>query len=264
MPNGSSGIAPMNEITLIIPCYNQPMMIRYQLDVVANYPPNFRVIVVDDHSKIPVSTIVRPSDRVELYRVDADVPWNRSMARNLGAKMAETEWILHVDTDHVLPLRAAELLSEIPLSTKRWYRFPRFRVGKADDTRNKDDLPRGCEFGQIREHIDSYLITKTNYWRIGGYDPDYAGCLGGGGAFLERLENIMGPPAALPVDVCLHVYTKHVIPDASVGGISRDTSEYKRRKKDKEARGDTTPHDPIRYPWHKEWTGEMDNDTVKG
>jgi glycosyltransferase involved in cell wall biosynthesis len=241
----------MNQITLIIPCWNQPQMLRKQLDTVAQYGPSWRVIVVDDHSSAPAEEVFNEHDTAELYRVDADIPWNRSCARNLGAHQANTEWILHVDTDHILPAECANRLLEHSLSEKRWYRFPRFRVGKADETRNKDDLPRDCEYGQIREHCDSYLITKKMYWKTGGYDPDYAGCLGGGGAFIARLESMMGPSAALPIDIHLEVWTRDKIPDASVSGISRDTSEYKRRKKDKEARGDTVPHDPIRYPWHR-------------
>lgn len=241
----------MREITLIIPCFNQPLMLRKQLDTVAQYPPGFRVIVVDDHSKVPAEEVFETHDAAELYRVDEDVAWNRSMARNLGAQQAKTDWIIHVDTDHVLPPDSAVKLLELPLNAGSWYRFPRFRVGKADDTRNKDQLPRDCEYGQIHEHVDSYLITKANYWRTGGYDPDYAGCLGGGGAFLARLESMMGPSGALPMDIHLEVWTKDKIPDASVGGISRDTSEYKRRRREKEARGDTVPKNPIRYPWHR-------------
>lgn len=206
---------------------------------------------MDDHSLIPAESVFTKEDRASLYRVDDDVKWNRSMARNLGAQKATTEWIMQVDTDHILPVEAAFLLANYPIDPKRWYRFPRFRVGKADDTRMKDALPRDCEYGQIGEHCDSYLITRANYLRTGGYDPDYAGCLGGGGAFLERLQKMMGDSSALPIDICLNVITKHIIPDASVSGISRDTSEYKRRKKDKEARGDTTPHDPVRYKWHQ-------------
>ncbi len=241
----------MNHITLIIPYFDQPMMLQKQLDVVATYPNEWRVIIVDDHSVKPAEEIVKMTDRVELYRVDEDVKWNRSMARNLGAQQAKTEWIMQVDTDHILPYESACRLLLHPIFPVRWYRFPRFRVGKADETRMKDDLDRDCEFGRIKNHVDSYLITRNDYLRTGGYDPDYAGCLGGGGAFIERLEQQMGPSSELPVDIALHVYTRDVIPDASVSGISRDTTEYKRRKKDKEARGDTVPKNPIRYKYHQ-------------
>lgn len=241
----------MREITLIIPVFSQPLMLRKQLDTVAQYPPGFRVIVVDDHSKIPAQEVFEDHDKAALYRVDADIPWNRSMARNLGSQEAQTDWIIHVDTDHVLPPDCAARLLELPLSADRWYRFPRFRVGKADETRNKDQIPRDQEYGQIHEHCDSYLITKGLYWKTGGYDPDYAGCLGGGGAFLERLTGIAGNSSALPIDIHLEVFTRHVIPDASVSGISRDTTEYKRRKREKQARNDIIPRNPIRYPWSR-------------
>lgn len=241
----------MREITLLVPFFSQPLMLRKQLDTFAEYPPGWRMIVVDDCSPIPAADVFEPHDKAELYRIDERVNWNRSAARNIASQQAQTDWIVHVDTDHILPPHSAAALLVHPLAADRWYRFPRYRIGKADDTRNKDDLPRDAEFGQIREHTDSYLITKANYWRTGGYDPDYAGCLGGGGAFLARLEAMMGPSSALPTDICLHVHTKHSIPDASVTGINRDTSEYKRRKKDKEARGDVVPKNPIRYPFSK-------------
>src|SRR5690606_34720310 len=98
-----------------------------------------------------------------------------------------------------------------------------------DETRRKDAIPDDCEFGRIREHIDSYLVTKEIYWKAGGYDERYSGCLGGGSPFLEQL-GIAAPMKLLPEDVHLHVYTRHVIPDASISTLSRDTSEYKRRR----------------------------------
>jgi hypothetical protein len=241
----------LNKITLIVPAWNQPLMVRKQLDTINLYPEGFTVIIVDDCSTPPIADVFREGDKAQLYRVTEDVSWNRSMARNLGSQLAETDWIMHVDTDHILTPQCAENLLKHPIFPNRWYRFPRFRIGAADETRMKDALPRECEYGQIGEHCDSYLITKANYWKTGGYDPDYAGCLGGGGAFLARLEAMMGDSSALPLDIHLQVFTSKVIPDASVSGIPRDTSEYKRRKKDKEARGDTIPRDPIRYKWER-------------
>lgn len=241
----------MNQLSLILPYWMQPKMLRKQLNTIAEYPPEIEVIVVDDCSEIPAESVLEDFDKISLYRVTERRDWNRSMCRNLGAKVAETPWIIQVDTDHVLPPDAAARLLEHGLNPGSWYRFPRFRVGKADETRNKDAIPRDQEYGQIHEHTDSYLITKANYWRTGGYDPDYAGCLGGGGAFLARLEKMLGPSASLPIDIHLEVHTRHSIPDASVSGLNRDTSEYKRRKKEKEARGDTTPKNPIRYPYER-------------
>ena len=82
------------------------------------------------------------------------------------------------------------------------------------------------------------------------YDEAYAGMLGGGTPFLKRLE-ATAPRAILPEPICLHVYTRQVIPDASVTGLSRDTGPYARLRQEKERRGDTAPGRILRLPWER-------------
>jgi hypothetical protein len=181
-----------------------------------------------------------------------DIPWNRSMARNLGSKVAETKWLLHIDTDHILPPSSADALVQMLPTYNRdhWYKFRRYRVGRADDTRNKDAIPRNVEFGEIKPHVDSFLCRKDLYWKVGGYDPDYAGCLGGGGAFLRQLK-VAGKECMADPNVILHVYTRDKIQDSSISHLNRDTEEYGRRRRIKERAGNVKVTDPIRYPWEK-------------
>ena len=202
-------------------------------------------IVVDDASPEPVSV----PEWIRLYRIKEDIPWGRSRARNLGSNAADSEWIVHLDTDHILPAASAEALLDANIKRDCWYRFPRFRVGKADETRRKDLISDDCEFGEIKPHIDSHLMTRELFLRS-PYDEAYAGCLGGGSPFLARLQEI-APVQLLPDDVHLHVYTRHVIPDASIFTLDRDTSEYKRRRREKERTGDTTPKDILQFEWDR-------------
>ena len=245
-------------ITMIVPYYRQPKMLALQLRAWCKYSPatreNLRFIIVDDCSPEPALDVINDHDDVplELYRVKVDIPWNRSMARNLGSKVAETDWLLHVDTDHVLPPEAAERLvaQYVHFPRDYWYKFRRYRIGKADETRMKDMIPRHIEFGEIKPHVDSFLCTKDLYWKVGGYDPDYAGCLGGGGAFLRQLK-VAGKECIAPSDTYLHVYTRDKVPDSSIFTLNRDTSEYGRRRREKERAGKTKVVNPIRYPWER-------------
>jgi glycosyltransferase involved in cell wall biosynthesis len=223
-------------------------MLKKQLEVVKDYPEDFRVIVVDDCSPEPAEPLVFGLDRVWLYRIDDDIPWNREGARNLGATVAGTEWIIQVDTDHILPVRCAEKLANAYLDDKVWYRFPRYRVGKADDTRKKDSIPEDQECGRIKPHIDSYLCTAKLYWEVGGYNEEYSGCLGGGGPFLKRMAQVGGEAELLPEDTFLEVYTRDKIKDASVWDLSRDKTEFKRRKK---IFGSKKAKDCLRFKWHR-------------
>lgn len=246
---------PLAAVTLILPYYRQPRMLERQLQEWAEFPAGIAFVVVDDGSEEPAADVITNAAeavkrRLRLFRITVDIPWNRGGARNLGAQQARTDWILQVDTDHVMPADAAAALVEFTPQPFRWYRFRRWRQGRADFTRNKDKIPRGVTFGEIHPHIDSYLVELSTYWRVGGYDEDYSGVLGGGSAFLRRLEASAGPPLTAPDPCCLHVYTTDRIPDASVTTLSRDTEKYTeiRRRKDAQPGGGAPTH-PIRFPW---------------
>jgi glycosyltransferase involved in cell wall biosynthesis len=236
------------QVTIILPYYRQPAMLARQLQEFAQYPAGIRLVVVDDGSPEPAEAVIRehPEPRLALYRIGVDVPWNRGEARNLGATVAETDWILHMDIDHVLPVESAHALLALEPEPRKWYRFKRFRVGKADDTRNKDALPRDAEFGEVKPHGDSYLVTKALYWKAGGYNLAFSGCLGGGSPFLQELAK-EGPVEVLPIP--LHVHTRSSVPDSSDWSLSRDTSEYARRKA--AMRGNYRGTEPLRSPWSR-------------
>lgn len=256
----------MNAITLVAPFYRNPLMLKRQVQEWNEYPEGVNVICVDDGSPEPALPIILSNSRrcaihrdgkvcneAQLYRIQNDIPWNRGGARNLGAHLAETDWIIHVDIDHVLPADAADKLLDYKLDKKSWYRFPRWRVGKADETRKKDQIPNDCEYGQVHPHVDSYLIRKELYWsdKVGGYDEDYSGALGGGNMFLKRLQDA-APCEILPPPIRLEVYTRDAIKDANDWSLPRDTTRNKELRRQKELRGDTRPKNPLRFEWVRE------------
>jgi hypothetical protein len=240
--------------TLVVPYYRNMKMLAAQVAEMNDYPKDFNVVIVDDGSLELAEPIVRKHAsidlraRLALYRVGRDIPWNRGGARNLASKVATTKWLIHVDIDHLLPAGCAQAMTEISIDSKYWYRFDRFRRGRADETRRKDAIPPDQEFGKIHPHIDSYLCSSKLYWSTGGYDEDYSGCLGGGTPFLKRLE-AKARVKQLPSDVFLVVYTRDVVDDASDNTLSRDTAEFTKRRRFKEMHGKTVPTNPIRFPW---------------
>lgn len=243
--------------TLIVPYYRNPIMLRAQIQEWEEYPPSMRIIVVDDGSPEPAYDVIKEfastylQARISLYRIQIDIPWNRGGARNLGTREARTDWIVHVDIDHVLPARCVHALLRFHPNPQLWYRFERYRKGMADETRKKDQIPDDVTFGKIHPHMDSYLVQRHMYWSVGGYDEDYSGCLGGGSPFVGSLTKI-AQPGLLPSEICLHVYTRTVAPDASDNTLSRDRTEYARRKKEKTMAKNTVPVNPLRFPWIKE------------
>lgn len=231
-------------------------MLERQLQEWEQYPSRLRIILVDDGSPEDAADIARAKAspgllaRLQVYRILKDIPWNRGGARNLGAHIAQSPWLIHIDIDHILPAACAWELINVRVNPFVWYRFPRFRRGRADETRNKDALPRDAEYGAIKPHVDSYLCPRSLYWRVGGYDEDYSGCLGGGSPFLAQLS-AAAPVELLPDSVFLEVFTRDTVKDASDFSLSRDTSEYSRRRRQKEATGKTKAHTPMRFPWSR-------------
>ncbi len=245
----------LDTLTLVVPFYRNCQMLMRQVREWEQYPAGVRIIVVDDGSPEEAGPIIRSLaserllSRLVLYRILLDIPWNREEARNLGTEQCETQWLVHTDIDHVLPAISAQALLRFAPDSKRWYRFPRWRIGKADETRKKDAISPGDEFGQVKPHIDSYLIQKDLYLRAGGYDLSFSGCLGGGTEFLRRLESLAASPLILPEPIALHVYTRTVVADASDWSLSRDREEGKRR-----ARCVSAPkarQNTVKSPWQR-------------
>lgn len=252
----------MRDCTLIIPYYRNPLMLARQLTEIAAYVAGWKVIIVDDGSPEPAEPIVRAwlaeqpthllwARDMSLYRIDVDIPWNREGARNLASRECQTEWMVHVDIDHVLPAQCARrLIHSEWWNSGEFYRFSRHRVGAADETRKKDRIPTTAEFGEIHPHVDSYLCTKDAYWKAGGYNEDFSGILGGGGEFLRRLGKTAHATIA-PPDVHLRVYTRHAIADASDLYCSRELADVRRLERVQREAGNPPPTSWLRFPWHR-------------
>lgn len=247
----------MDAFTLIVPFYRNCRMLERQVQEWGQYPAAVSIIVVDDGSPEPARPIIEAAAvaellaRVRLYRILVDIPWNREGARNLAAQEAGTRWLVHVDIDHILPAASARALLDFTADERCWYRFPRWRVGGADETRRKDKIDAAVKFGEIHPHIDSYLMTRAMYWKCGGYDEDFAGVLGGGGDFLRRADKVAAV-ALLPRAIPLHVHTRHSVVDASDFSLSRDTAPGKVIARKKQAL--IRPHAGrrLRFAWRRE------------
>lgn len=209
--------APQRDVTFIYPYYENPEFLAKQAAVWANYPDALRahlsVVVVDDGSPsrhaeqaIMWSDLKLHLDgRVRMFRIEVDVRWNWLAARNIGAKMASTEWILMTDMDHVVTEDAlrASLCGRLDLKTI--YRFS--RVGT-----------------KTTPHPNSWLMTRDMFWRIGGYDESASGFYGTDGEYRRRCA------AAAPVKILREALEHHEFEDDA------STETYK-RKQPQDAKG---------------------------
>jgi hypothetical protein len=96
---------------------------------------------------------------LDIYRVRENLGYNLAGAKNLGALLAQTDWLFLCDFDYVLPPSSAEKLIEIKPEEGNIY-FPMWYK------------PNGKP---ATKHENNFLISKWDFWWHGGYDEDFAG-----------------------------------------------------------------------------------------
>lgn len=183
------------EVTFIYTYYNQIDMLRTQLENWRNYPQGVRnkikFMLVDDCSQRPAVDLVgNPNIDLSIYRVLEDKYCNIGGARNLGTKVAETEWVLHSDMDHIIPSLAAEAMLKLAAAdARKIYKFQRI-----DHTT-----------GETKIHPGTMLLTRDLYWEVGGCDEDFVGNYGQTDIhFFHRADKIVETDKREDIQMVIH------------------------------------------------------------
>lgn len=109
-------------------------------------------MIVDDCAHIPLG----PLDNIKVLRVIDDIKWNQPGARNLGFQEL-SDWVLCCDIDHLVTKDVYEKINLLDLKQGTVYFLGR------NDVSNSTTV---------------YLMHKTDFEKIGGYDEDFSGNYG--------------------------------------------------------------------------------------
>lgn len=199
-------------ITLVLPFYENPGMLREQQRAWRAYPAELkaqlRVIVVDDGSPSrPALPAVEPTGvaSFRLYRTAVDVRWNWLFCRNLGVQEADTTWVLLTDIDHVVPSQTlTALMTDRQLNPLDVYRFSRV------------DAPHLTPY---KPHPNSWFLTRKLFDQIGGYDERFSGFYGTDAEFRDRVH-ATARAVVMRGDVLIR-YPREVLADASTTTYGR-------------------------------------------
>lgn len=233
---------PHRELTIVLPFFMNPSMLQEQQKVWAAYPGHLRsrlhVVVVDDCS--PDAVRAKASDitvdglaSIRVYRLLEKKRWNWPACRNLGAKVATTEWLLLTDIDHVVPVETLDALLGNKLRPDTAYRFRRVTAVKPWPF-----ALRECT--EYKPHNDTWLMTRDLFFSrgVGGYDERLSGCYGSSGEFRDRVFATARAHVLL-TDVVIR-YPREVLADASTHpsvytrkGDPDNDAELKRRKEER-------------------------------
>ena len=162
----------MNDrITITMPYYDAPLMLKEHLENWCAYPPDIAdrvsIVLVDDGSpNYPAEEVLKtsklPRSPIHLYRVLENIPWNHGGARNLGMYNVPDGWVVTTDIDLVLDAENAEKILDLNKDSKRVYQP------------NRLDLVSG-KWVPMKRHPESFVMTKEMFWKIGGFDEDFTG-----------------------------------------------------------------------------------------
>lgn len=226
-------------LSLVMPYYRNPAMLRRHILVWrGEWSPALKqeveVVIVDDGSPDDTAAdaiasmnngdlIGLPS--ISLYRITEDRPWHQHGARNLGAHVAATPWLFMTDMDHVVPhstmsetLQSLETLGSNEVLTFGRVDAPPTLTWKADHWPEFSRSRR--EDGTLKPHVNSFVVSKARYWKLGGYDEDYCGVYGTDKHWRDRLFGFGSIERHLDYAPLIRV-GRETIPDASTRDVVR-------------------------------------------
>ncbi|MEN3262008.1 glycosyltransferase family 2 protein [Sodalis endosymbiont of Spalangia cameroni] len=119
-------------------------------------------IIVDDGS--PVSYKISDFNlNLTWLKINEDIPWNQSGARNLGVTYAKSDKIIITDLDHTFPEKTLKYLINRRNPGRSFYKLYR-----------KSQLTPGV----MKGHSNIFFMSRARYFRHHGYDEEFAGHYG--------------------------------------------------------------------------------------
>lgn len=237
---------------IVMPYYENPKMLRLQMHEWRHYRESEKAalsaVIVDDGSprnpaldvaKEYASTVGFP---IRVFRIHENKPWNQDGARNLGmqAAVGMSGWVLLTDMDHMVARHeVGPMLNFVSHSAvKGEYYLPR-RV----DFDGKPNHP----------HANSYIFNVDDFWRMGGYDEDFAGCYGSDGNFRKCARSVLKEKITPAFE--LTRWTTVAMSDANTQDWGRKESPYHRSQfphLEAKSRGPAYKAvAPIRFTWEQ-------------
>lgn len=223
----------MSYMTLVYPYYNNPGMLAKHYEHWAAMADDtklmFDVVIVDDGSqRAPAADVPRPAGlpHLQIWRIIEDKDWNWCGARNLGARVANGKWLFLTDMDHIVPEDTIRVMHQ-RLKPGRAYRPARLTLPGPEVMLDRHGKPK--------PHPNTWVMEKSKYWEIGGYDEFYSGQYGFDGVFHTRVAD-----KAYVIEHPAHIIRvpREVVPDASTDNKARKAArpegfhKMMRKKKD--------------------------------
>ncbi len=235
-------------ITVIIPYYRNPKMLQFQIENWLTWDDfildRVKFIIVDDGSPEPLELEPGNTLNIKVARIEENIPWNFSGAKNLGVHLCTTEWFLLHDIDYIF--NKYSMREVVDLDRDRPHLFYRFRcvMNNSGKAKRKDHHP-----------MSSFFCSKTGFWAAGGHDEDFSGhytCHDN--AIYWRLTRNPGLSVDIKLDYpFMTAYVRSEVADADTDheeeGWSRDGRRNRSLLTDKRREEVPWSDDILRFKW---------------
>ena len=189
---------------------------------------DFEIIIVDDCSPSPI-TLPKMDLNITLLRIEKDIPWNQSGARNLGACYAISPKLILMDAEWFVPEKTIKALINGKLTNNdivplRW-------------AKDENTIPQ-------RTHPNIFCINKQAFFNYNCYDESWCGFYGEDLFFRRYLH-------ALGINIIITDYP--IIPNAKnfITNDSHNLSRNLNKAKKKLAKNENLTHKKklINFPY---------------
>ena len=171
------------KISIIITILNSHSVVKRQIKhfTKMNLPQSVEIIFIDDGSDPPLKFRARHLKNFNIYPSGDTRRWSMACARNLGAKIAEGEYLFMTDIDHILPRSVIDAVLNFDGDKMIFLRELAVLDRRGNITQNFEML-RKYGLGDKRyktknikrlRHANTFAIKKSIYKAIDGYGTKY-------------------------------------------------------------------------------------------
>ena len=168
-------------LSFVVTYFNEPSFLQWwynaMLRLQATHEGKFCLVVVDDGSqKTPAYEFLsQQQDKsfLQLYVITEDIGFNNHGARNLGMRVAPSQWVYMSDIDR---------------------RYPDSTLGAMVDDVSNGTLSKGNHYKcspLYKRHpisVNDYAVHKDDFWETGGYDEEFTNIHWGDRLLFRTLE----------------------------------------------------------------------------